>query len=158
MSRITIDRRGGPPMDIMVDGARLTRREIAQEVANFPAATPAESFRAAEQALTLRLALRRRAERLGISGTPEADAEGRLETHEDATLRALVVGELGLPPALDYTVLRAHGRTIAAYLGRVLAEADIQAVPTLPSPAIPADRDEEGWTKLVSDLNRAAAE
>ena len=53
MSRITIDRRSNALVstDLLVDGALLTRAEIAAEVANFPAATPGESFKAAERAL-----------------------------------------------------------------------------------------------------------
>ena len=96
MSRITIDRRTAAPVstDLLVDGALLTRAEIAAEVANFPAATPGESFKAAERALTLRLALRQRAARLGIVAVPEADEDGRLETDEDATLRALLEAEV----------------------------------------------------------------
>lgn len=99
MTRITIDRRGAtaPTQDLLVDGQLLTRQEIAAEVANFPAATPAESWQAAERALTLRLALRARASRLGVVATPQADPDGRLETDEDAMLRALLAREVTVP-------------------------------------------------------------
>lgn len=99
MSRITIDRRGEAlaTTDLLVNGFLLTRQEIAAEVANFPAATPAESWKAAERAMILRRALQYRAARLAIAAVPQADADGRLETEEDATLRALLEMELRVP-------------------------------------------------------------
>ncbi len=99
MSRITIDRRGEAAVstDLLVDGALLTRQEIAAEVANFPGATPGESWQVAERAMILRLALRQRAARLGIAAVPETDADGRLETDEDATLRSLLEAEVAVP-------------------------------------------------------------
>ena len=110
MSRLTIDRRGDAPAvtDLLVDGLLLTRQEIAGEVANFPAATPGASFQAAERALTLRLALRQRAVRLGITAVPEADEDGRLETDEDATLRALLEAEVPVPVPSEPEIVAVH--------------------------------------------------
>ncbi len=110
MSRITIDRRGDAPVstDLLVNGARLTRQDIAAEVANFPAATVAESWKAAERAMILRLALRQRAAWLGIVAAPLADADGRLETDEDATLRALLDREVPVAVPVEAEIAAYH--------------------------------------------------
>lgn len=114
MSRITIDRRGDRrgdarvSTDLLVDGALLTRQEIAAEVANFSAATPGESWKAAERGLILRLALRQRAARLGIVAVPQADADGRFETDEDATLRSLLEAEVVVPLPTEAEIVAFH--------------------------------------------------
>ncbi len=111
MSRLVIDRRGEAPAtgNLLVNGEPLEQREIAAEVANFPAATPAESWAAARQALTLRMVLRQRAAALGIAAVPQADAEGRTETMEDATLRELLAAEVqvSLPDAAEVAAFHA---------------------------------------------------
>lgn len=110
MSRITIDRRGDAPVstDLLVNGLRLTRQDIAAEVANFPAATPGESWKAAERAMILRLALRQRAAGRGIAAMPQADADGRLETDEDATLRALLEAEVPVAVPEEAEIAAVH--------------------------------------------------
>ena len=110
MTRLVIDRRGDTPAatDLLVDGIRLTRPDIAAEVANFPAPTPGESWKAAEQAMILRLALRQRAARLGIAATPLADPDGRRETEEDATLRALLEAEVEVPTPSDAAIAEVY--------------------------------------------------
>ena len=96
MARIVIDRRGVSPdrTPLLVNGELLPLDSIAAEVANFPAASVAESWQAARDALVLRLALRQRAAALGLDVTPQADAAGRRETDEDAGLRALLEAEV----------------------------------------------------------------
>ena len=96
MARIVIDRRGVSPdrTPLLVNGELLPLDSIAAEVANFPAATVAESWQAARDALVLRLALRQRATALGLDVTPQTDAAGRVETDEDAALRALLEAEI----------------------------------------------------------------
>ncbi|MCX7382998.1 MAG: hypothetical protein NT133_16655 [Alphaproteobacteria bacterium] len=167
MTRITIDRRGPAPAsaDLLVDGMLLKRQDIAAEVANFPAATPGESWQAAERAMILRYALRRRAERLGIAAVAQADGDGRLETDEDAVLRALLEAELVVPMPTEAAIAAFHAahpqrfrspdmadasrvlhaatthRATAAYLARVMAAADVRRAPApARSPDEPAIR------------------
>ena len=174
MTRITIDRRGTAPAstDLLVDGMRLKRRDIAAEVANFPAATPGESWQAAERAMILRYALRGRAERLGIVAAPEADADGRLETDEDALLRALLEAELVVPMPTEAALAAFHAahpdrfrspdladasrvllaatthRATAAYLARVMAAADVR-----PAPAPASTPDEPAIRAFIEGAN-----
>ena len=96
MSRIVIDRRfaavaRGP---LLVNGELLAQDVIAAEVANFPAPTVAQSWQLARDALVLRLALRQRAELLGLEVVRQTDEDGRTETDEDAALRALLTAEV----------------------------------------------------------------
>ena len=176
MARIEIHHAPTAPTmtDVRVNGEPISRREIAAEVANFPAATPAESWRAATQALALRAALRQRAKKFGVVAAQEADDAGRLETEEDALLRGLLAIEVR-PPAIGqadidafyaenrermkqplaeavpriaaYLADRALHRTVAAYLARVMTEAVVEHLPET------ADTDDE--TKLRRFLNHA---
>jgi len=100
MSRITIDRRGVSPDrgPVRVNGELLPQDVIAAEVANFPAASAAQSWQRARDALVLRLALRQRADMLGLEVVPQTDEDGRRETDEDAALRTLLTAEV-VPPA-----------------------------------------------------------
>jgi hypothetical protein len=190
MSRIEIRHASAPAQqDIRVNGVLIRRRDIAAEVANFPAETPAESWRLAGQALALREVLRQRARRLGVVAVAETDGFGRSETEEDATLRALLAIEV-LPPRISqaevnafyvgnperfpmplaqteeriaaYLAERAQHRTVASYLARAMAEANVEHIDAAPDSAeeaklrhFVAHADDEAWLSLIGAMNRA---
>ena len=109
MSRIVIDRRGVSPDrgPVLVNGELLPQDVIAAEVANFPAASVAQSWQLARDALVLRLALRQRADMLGLEVVPRTDEDGRCETDEDAALRTLLTAEV-VPQAATEDEVRAY--------------------------------------------------
>ena len=127
MSRLVIDRRGEGKRDdgpLLVEGVLLTPQDIAAEVANFPAPSPAESWRAAREAFILRIVLRRRAEALGLAATPRTDPDGRSETEEDALLRALLDAEVAIeePGEAEIAAFHAaHADRFAALAGELSA-------------------------------------
>jgi peptidyl-prolyl cis-trans isomerase C len=79
---------------IVVDGVEIPEALIAQEVQNHPGASAAEARTAAAHALAIRALLLARARELGIEAVPEIDADGREETADEASIRALLDEEL----------------------------------------------------------------
>ena len=84
---------------VKVNGVQIPRDVIAREVQHHPARNPAESLKAAARALVVRELLLQEAHRLEIVGEPLDDGEGRCETAEEASVRALVDREVQTPSA-----------------------------------------------------------
>lgn len=80
--------------EISVNGVVLPYAAVAAEAQNHAAATPAEAFAEAAQALVVRELLLQEAKRRGLTAEPEQDTAGRRETDEDAVIRALVAAEV----------------------------------------------------------------
>lgn len=91
---------------ITVDGVVIDRKAIAAEMQNHPGDDAAEALREAATALIVREVLLGEARRLGIVAAPEADAEGRRETEEDALIRQLMTAEAPVPSADEETLRR----------------------------------------------------
>ena len=84
---------------VTVDGVAIPRDMIAREVQHHPARTPADSLKAAAQALVVRELLLQEARRLKVRADPLTDADGRRETAEAAAVRALLDREVRTPAA-----------------------------------------------------------
>lgn len=84
---------------VSVDGVVIPHAAISTEAQQHPAATPAEAFRLATEALVVRQLLLAEAERLGLAATPERDDRGRIETGEDALIRTLLHDQVTTPTA-----------------------------------------------------------
>lgn len=84
---------------VTVDGVEITHAAISTEAQQHPAASPAEAFRLAAEALVVRQLLLAEAGRLGLVATPERDERGRIETAEDALIRILLDTQVTTPTA-----------------------------------------------------------
>ena len=84
---------------VKVNGVQIPRDAIAREVQHHPARNPAESLKVAARALVVRELLLQEARRLEIVEEPLDDGEGRRETAEEASVRALVDREVHTPSA-----------------------------------------------------------
>ena len=84
---------------ISVDGVEITHAAISIEAQQHPAASPAEAFRLAAEALVVRQLLLAEAGRLGLVATPERDERGRVEAAEDALIRTLLDTQVSTPTA-----------------------------------------------------------
>lgn len=82
---------------LRVNGVAIPRDRISQEVQHHPSKNPTEAWMAAAQALVVRELLLQEARRLQIDAEPIADGEGRRETPEEASIRALVAQEVRTP-------------------------------------------------------------
>lgn len=84
---------------VSVDGVVIAHAAISAEAQQHPAATPAEAFRLAAEALVVRQLLLNEAARLGLVATPERDDRGRVETADDALISSLLDAEVRTPAA-----------------------------------------------------------
>lgn len=75
---------------ISVGGVEIPRDEIAREAQNHTGASPFECWRAAARALVIRQLLLQEAARQGLSPEPMRDAQGRVESDEEALIRQLI--------------------------------------------------------------------
>lgn len=91
---------------ISVNGVAVPEAEILAEAQHHPAASPGEAVAAAARALVVRELLLQEARRAGVASAPERDAAGRVETDEDAVVRALLERELAVPTAGEDECLR----------------------------------------------------
>lgn len=104
-----------PRVPIRVNGVTISRAMISHEVQNHAAPTPGAAWKAAALALVLREALSQEARRLGIQAEPAVDAEGRLETDEEANMRALVEREAVVPEPTEQECQRYYERNLARF-------------------------------------------
>jgi peptidyl-prolyl cis-trans isomerase C len=113
-----------PMPEVTVNGVVISRKAIAAEVQNVPARNPGEGWRAATRALVIRELLLQEAGRLAVPIEPQADADGRVETDEDATVRALVEREVRVPEADEATLRRFYDNNRHRFTTPPLFEAD----------------------------------
>jgi peptidyl-prolyl cis-trans isomerase C len=89
------------PTIVSVNGVVVPPDAIAREVQQHPAPTPLAAWKAAARALVVRELLLQEAYRVGVSADAATDAEGRRETDEEATIRALIEQEVAVPEPND---------------------------------------------------------
>lgn len=82
---------------VSVNGVVVPHDEISREAQNHPAPTPIAAWTAAARALAVRELLLQEARRIVIDTEPLYDGEGRTETTEEASIRALVDREISTP-------------------------------------------------------------
>ncbi|TAN14182.1 MAG: peptidylprolyl isomerase [Rhizobiaceae bacterium] len=108
---------------ITVDGIVIPHAEIAREVQNHPAGSPAEAWTEAARALIVRELLVREAGRLAIDAEPRQDDEGFRETDEEARIRALLDRELSVPEADETSCRRYYDKNLRLFRSADLFEA-----------------------------------
>lgn len=105
----------GARAEISVNGVILPHELVAAEAQNHPAASPAQAFQQAAQALAIRELLLQEADRLGIAPEPETDAQGRRETDEDARIRALIASALPKDAPDEESCRRFYDQNLARF-------------------------------------------
>lgn len=109
---------------VTVNGIAIPRNAIAAEVQNFPARHPGDGWRAATRALVIRELLLQEAQRLEVPVEPRADEDGRVETADDALIRALIDREVRIPKADEATLRRFYENNYRRIVTPALYEAD----------------------------------
>lgn len=84
---------------IVVNGVTIPHSRIALEIQNHPSDSPVKSWANAARALVVRQLLLQEADRIGVTELPHEDGEGRRETQEEASIRALIEREVIVPEA-----------------------------------------------------------
>lgn len=92
-------RRVARPVPVRVNGVAISSAAIARETQHHQASDPDMAWEQAARALVIRELLMQEAVRLGIEAEPIGDGEGRIETAEEARLRALLEREVVVPRA-----------------------------------------------------------
>ncbi|WP_342236974.1 peptidylprolyl isomerase [Inquilinus sp. OTU3971] len=113
-----------PMPTVTVNGVAISRKAIAAEVQNFPGPDPRGSWEAAAQALAIRELLLQEAWRLEIPVEQRRDETGRLETGEDALVRALIEREIRTPEPDEQALRRVYETHRKRFISPTLYEAD----------------------------------
>jgi len=117
---------GNPLMPaVTVNGQTIPSAAIAAEAQNHaaPKGKPGLAWRAAARALVVRELLLQAATRAGVTATPERLDETRIETEEDALIRAWLEQALEIREITESDVTRAHQANPARYRSPDLFEA-----------------------------------
>lgn len=132
-------------MAISVNGVAIGLEALRQEAQNHPAASPQAALQAAARALAVRELLLQEARRQGLTPAPEQDELGRVETDEDALIRALLDQEIEVPTADEESCRRYYEKNA----GRFRAE-DLFEARHILLPALPGDAEAEGHAEALA--------
>lgn len=108
---------------VSVNGVVIRHDEISREAQNHPAPTPIAAWTAAARALAVRELLLQEARRDGLEPQPLSDGEGRTETMEEASIRALVEREVSTPAPDEATCRRYYQQNLRRFRSADLYEA-----------------------------------
>jgi peptidyl-prolyl cis-trans isomerase C len=145
----------GPLPAIAVNGVPLSPEALRQEAQNHPAASPEAAVEAAARALVVRELLLQEARRQGLKADPQADERGRLETDEDALIRALLDRELAVPTADDESCRRYYEKNRGRFRAEDLFEARHILLPAAPEDVEGRARAEAQAAALILQLTSA---
>ncbi|MCP1336601.1 peptidylprolyl isomerase [Futiania mangrovi] len=111
--------------DVVVNGVTIPARAIAAEAQNHaaPKGKPGWAWHAAARALAVRELLRQEASRAGIAPEPRALPGGRIETDEEAVLRALLDRRLSACPPSEEEVRAVYDANPERFVSPALFEA-----------------------------------
>lgn len=121
--------------EIIVNGTAITAAAIAEEAQHHPAPDRTAAERAAAEALVVRELLLQEAAREGIAPLPFSDADGRRETEEEATIRALIRGAVTVPAVDEEGLRRYHENNRRKFRSPDLFEAAHILYPVRPNDA-----------------------
>ena len=108
---------------VSVNGVVVRHDEISREAQNHPASTPIAAWTAAARALAVRELLIQEARRIVIDAEPLTDGEGRTETAEEASIRALVQREVSTPTPDEVACRRYYQHNLQRFRSADLYEA-----------------------------------
>lgn len=108
---------------VSVNGVVVSRDAIAREIQQHPAASPLAAWKEAAQALVVRELMLQEARRLSLQPEPQADSKGRLETEEEALIRALIEHEVKVPEPDSDTCRRYYEQNRRRFRSHDLYEA-----------------------------------
>ncbi len=117
------DRASTKPTAISVNGVTIPRETIARETQNHPAPKPIAAWQAAARALVIRELLLQEARRLGIDAEPQADADDRQETRDEALIRCLIEREVTTPEPDEASCRRYYEQNRARFRSAAIYEA-----------------------------------
>ena len=141
----------GKPIAVSVNGVTIARDAIVREMQHHPADKPVAAWQHAARALVIKELLLQRAKFLGIVPEPLTDDAGRLETADEALVRAVVDHEVVVPEPDDGTCRRYYERNSAHF-----RSPDIYEVSHILFAALPADSEAYGRARADAEAVLAA--
>jgi peptidyl-prolyl cis-trans isomerase C len=141
----------GKPIAVSVNGVTIARDAIVREMQHHPADKPVAAWQHAARALVIKELLLQRAKFLGIVPEPLTDDAGRLETADEALVRAVVDREVVVPEPDDGTCRRYYERNSAHF-----RSPDIYEVSHILFAALPADSEAYGRARADAEAVLAA--
>jgi peptidyl-prolyl cis-trans isomerase C len=112
-----------PRQRVSVNGVAVGSQDILREARNHAGERPADAWQAAATALVVKELLVQEARRLGVTGDPASDGEGRTETAEEAAIRHLVEREVVVPSASEEECRRYYDHHRTRFRSATLTEA-----------------------------------
>lgn len=110
------------PVTVSVNGVVVPRDAIARETQHHRADKPILAWQAAARALVIRELLLQEARRLRVEAKPQADAQGRRETDEEALIRCLIEREVTTPEPDEATCRRYYDQNRGRFRSQALYE------------------------------------
>jgi peptidyl-prolyl cis-trans isomerase C len=139
---------------VSINGVVIRHDEISREAQNHPAPTPIAAWTAAARALAVRELLLQEARRNVVEAEPLSDGEGRTETAEEASIRALVEREVSTPAADEAACRRYYQQNMKRFRSADLYEAAHILIAARPSDIVAytaARIEAEGLTAALRD-------
>jgi len=146
---------GNPLMPaVTVNGQKIPSAAIAAEAQNHaaPKGKPGLAWRAAARALVVRELLLQAAARAGVTATPEKLDETRIETEEDALIRAWLEQALEIREITEADITRAYQANPARYRSPDLFEASHILLAAKPNDAEAREAAREAAEGLLQTL------
>jgi peptidyl-prolyl cis-trans isomerase C len=146
---------------VSVNGVVVRHDEISREAQNHPAPTPIAAWTAAARALAVRELLLQEARRIAIDAEPLTDGEGRTETAEEASIRAMMEQEVSTPAPDGAACSRYYQHNLQRFRSADLYEAAhilVAARPDNRTAYIAARTEAEALTAVLRDAPERFAE
>ena len=136
---------------VSVNGVVVRHDEISREAQNHPAPTPIAAWTAAARALAVRELLLQEARRIIVEAEPMTDGEGRTETAEEASIRALVERKVSTPAPDEVACRRYYQHNLQRF-----RSADLYEAAHILIAARPGDRAAYAATRTEAEAVTAA--
>lgn len=137
---------------VSVNGIAIPRDLIAREIQNHPAGSPALAWTNAARSLVVREVLLQEAKRRNVSPAPREDGEGRRETEDEASIRALIEQEVQTPVADEATCRRYYEQNRRRFHSPDLHEAAHILIPAIEADADGYKKAQEAAAALIAEL------
>lgn len=139
-------------IEVAVNGIAIPRDRIAREIQNHPAETPIKAWSAAAQSLVIRELLLQEVKRLGVVATARDDGQGRRETEDEASIRALIEQEVVTPAADIETCRRYYEQNRQRFRSADIYEAAHILLPAMQNNPQAYARARESAAALIAQL------
>jgi peptidyl-prolyl cis-trans isomerase C len=137
---------------VAVAGVAIPPARIMREMQHHRADTPHEAWQAAARALAVRELLLAEARRLGLKAEPRDDGEGRIETDEEALIRAVAESQIVAPEPDEASCRRYYERNLHRFRSAELCEASHILLPARPDDAPARALQREKAEALIARL------